>query len=106
MASPGRGSGSGGSRARSRYAARAVRRTAWPCSQWRTISLASGALAAPRPAQLADDPVLAPGVEVDQLAGQRGAPAVDAAVPVGLEGAETATQQDALELLHVSAAWP
>jgi hypothetical protein len=24
------------------YAARAVRRTVWPCSQWRTISLASG----------------------------------------------------------------
>src|SRR5580704_6899243 len=58
-------------------------------------------LAAHRAAQLAEDPVLAPGVEMNQLAGQRRASAVRAAVPVGLEGAQPAPQQTSLKLLYV-----
>ena len=58
-------------------------------------------LAAARTAQLADDPVLAPVVHVDALAGQRRAPAVGAAVAVGLQRADAATQQHALELLDM-----
>jgi hypothetical protein len=58
-------------------------------------------LAAKRPAELTDDAIGAP-VEMNVLAGQRGAPAISAAMPVGLEGTDTATQQDALELLNVT----
>jgi hypothetical protein len=54
-----------------------------------------------RAAQLADDPMLAPGVDVHLLACQRCTPAVDAAVPVGLERADPATQQQMLELLYM-----
>ena len=59
------------------------------------------ALATQQAAQLADDPVRAPVVEMDVLAGQRRAPAVGAALAVGLERAEAAAQQVALELLDV-----
>ena len=72
-----------------------------PCSQWRTISLATGGVAAQRAAQLADDAPAAAVVEVHVLARQRRAPAVDAAVAVGLQGAHAAPQQQALELLDV-----
>jgi len=54
-----------------------------------------------RAAQLADDPMWAPGIEVHLLACQRCAPAVDAAVPVGLERAQPAAQQQVLELLDM-----
>jgi hypothetical protein len=52
-------------------------------------------------AQLADDPLPAPGVDVDTLAGERRATTVRAAVPARLERPEAATQQQALELLDV-----
>jgi hypothetical protein len=68
-------------------------------------------LAARTTAQLTDDPLLvsgAPGyaparafVQVHVLAGERRAPAVGAAMPVGLEVDHAATQQKALELLDV-----
>jgi hypothetical protein len=54
-----------------------------------------------RAAQLADDPLLIAGVEVDLLAGERRAPTIRTAVAGGLEGTETAAQEPALELLHV-----
>ena len=63
-------------------------------------------LAAQRAAELADD---APGasVQVDVLAHERRAPAVGAAIAVGLQRADAATQQDALELLDVAlGGWP
>jgi hypothetical protein len=41
-------------------------------------------------------------VQMDVLAGQRGTPAGGTAMPVGLQGADTATQKNALELLHVA----
>ena len=59
-----------------------------------------GVLATPA-AQLADDPLLASGVDMDALAGERRATTVGAAVPARLERAETATQQQALELLDM-----
>ena len=59
-----------------------------------------GVLAVPA-AQLADDPRLAPGVDVDTLAGERRATTVVAAVPARLERAKAATQQQALELLDM-----
>jgi len=55
-----------------------------------------------RPAQLADEALFAPGVQMDLLAGQRRAPAIGAAVSGGLERAEAAAQQHQLELLDVS----
>lgn len=54
-----------------------------------------------RAAQLADDPVLASGVEMYLLAGQRRATAVGTAVPVGLQSPESAAQEHELELLDV-----
>ena len=60
-----------------------------------------GRLAAQRAAQLADDAAVAAVVEVHVLAGQRRAPAVDAALAPGLQSAHTASQQEALELLCV-----
>ena len=82
-------------------AARAVRRTAWPCSQCLTISLATGALAAQR------------GRARRRAAGgarRRGGRARRSAAcarsrrsgSVGLERAEAAAQQEALELLDVA----
>lgn len=59
-------------------------------------------LAAGRATQLADDPLLKACVDVDLLAGQRGAPAVRAAISSRLQCAEAATQQNALEQLHMS----
>ena len=59
-------------------------------------------LAAQRAAQLADDALRARLVQVDLLAGQRRAPAVGAAVAVGLQGADAAAQQHALELLDMA----
>jgi hypothetical protein len=53
------------------------------------------------PAQLADDFAAAAVVEVHVLAGQRRAPAVGAAAAVGLQGAQPAAKQVALELLNV-----
>src|ERR1700760_3120210 len=60
-----------------------------------------GRLAPQRAAQLADDPTAATVVEVDVLAGQRRAPAVGAAIAVGLERADAAAQEEALELLYM-----
>ena len=110
-----RAAGAGGSRYAERRAveplASAARGAATPARDGETHGVAVLAvpdelarhrgLAAARATQLADDPLLAPGVEVDLLAGQRRAPAVGAAVSVGLQGTEAAAQQDALELLHM-----
>jgi hypothetical protein len=60
-----------------------------------------GQLATPWPAQLADDPVPAPVIEVYLLSGERRAAAVDAAATVRLQGAHAAAQQKALELIDV-----
>ena len=46
-------------------------------------------LAASRAAERADDAIVAAAVDVDVLPGKRRAPAVRAAVAVGLEGSET-----------------
>jgi len=62
-------------------------------------------LAAQRPTELADYAIGTGGrasIQVNVLACQRGAPAIGAAMPVGLEGTDTATQQDALELFHMA----
>ena len=59
-----------------------------------------GRFFAQRPAELADDALLAPVVEVELLADQGRAAAVDAAVAVGLEGPDAPLQQHALERLH------
>lgn len=53
-----------------------------------------------RAAQLADDP-LNVGVQMHVLAHERRAAAVHAAIPIGLQSAEAATQLQALELLDV-----
>ena len=58
-------------------------------------------IAAARTAQLANDPLLTPGEHVDLLAGQRRTPAVHAAIAVGLQSAQAAAQQHALELLDM-----
>jgi hypothetical protein len=60
-----------------------------------------GSLAPARAAQLAHDPLLCAGVQVDLLAGQRRTPAIHAAMAVRLERPETAAQQHDLELLYV-----
>lgn len=57
-------------------------------------------LTAERTAQLADD-ALSTSVQVDVLAHERRAPAVRAAIPIGLQGTDAATQLQALELLDV-----
>lgn len=57
-------------------------------------------LTAQRAAQLADD-ALSTGVQMDVLAHERRAPAVRAAIPIGLQGTDAATQLQALELLDV-----
>ena len=58
-------------------------------------------LAAQGAAQLADD-ALDARVQMHMLAHQRRAPAVAAAVAVGLQRTDAATQQEALELLDVA----
>lgn len=60
-----------------------------------------GWLAPQRAAQLADEPAAATVVEVDMLAGQRRAATVGATIAVGLERADAAAQEEALELLYV-----
>ena len=81
----------------------AVSRTVCPCSQWRTISLASGVLAAQLAAELADD--LASQREdsyrctCSPVSGVR--PQSEQQAAVGLERAEAPHQQDPLELLDV-----
>jgi hypothetical protein len=62
-------------------------------------------LAAQRPAELTDDAISAGGrasIQMNVLACQRSPPTIGAAMPVGLEGTDTATQQDALELFNVT----
>src|SRR5271166_1658202 len=59
-----------------------------------------GRLAPQRPAELADDALPAAVVEVELLADQRRAPAVHAAVAVGLERSDAPLQQHALEWLR------
>jgi hypothetical protein len=64
-----------------------------------------GSLTAQRTAELANDAVGRGGrasIQVDVLARERRAPTVGTAVPVGLQGADTATEQDALELLDMA----
>jgi len=58
-------------------------------------------LAPSRATELADDPLLTVRVDVDLLAGERRAPAVDAAVSGSLQGTEATTQEPSLELLHM-----
>jgi hypothetical protein len=58
-------------------------------------------LVAERAAKLADDAV-GTSIHMDVLARERSAPAVGAAMPVGLEGADTAAKEDALELLDMA----
>jgi hypothetical protein len=58
-------------------------------------------VAAQRATQLTYDFAAATVVQVHVLARQRGAPTVDAAVAVGLQSAQAASQQVALELLDV-----
>ena len=53
-------------------------------------------LAAQHPAQLADHAAAPSVVQVDLLADQRRAPAVDAAVAIRLQGADAMAQQQAL----------
>ncbi len=59
-------------------------------------------LPAMRTAQLADEVVRAPVVDVHLLACQRCAPAVGAALAVGLQRAQTAAQEHSLELLDMA----
>jgi len=58
-------------------------------------------LAPQRAAQLAHDGLRKAFIDVHPLARERRAPAVRASVAVGLQGADTAPQQDSLELLDV-----
>jgi hypothetical protein len=58
-------------------------------------------LTAPRAAQRAHDALLAPAVQVDMLARQRGAPAVGATVAVGLQRSQASAQEHALQLLDI-----
>jgi hypothetical protein len=58
-------------------------------------------LAGESPAQLTDDPVPVL-VLMHPLADQRRAPAVDTAMPVSRECAQTATQQQTFEHFHVT----
>lgn len=58
-------------------------------------------LAAQRVAQLADDASSAR-IQVDMLAHERSAPAVAAAVAIGLQRADAAAQQDKLELFDIA----
>jgi hypothetical protein len=58
-------------------------------------------VATQRPAQLADDPLFASVIQMDVLARQRCAPAVGAAVAIGLQRTDPAAQQEALELLYM-----
>ena len=60
-----------------------------------------GCLPAQRPAQLAHQAPAAPVKQVDALADQRRAPAVDATISVSLERAEAVMQKQAFELLDV-----
>jgi hypothetical protein len=60
-----------------------------------------GRLAPQRATELADEPATATVVDVDVLAGQRCAATVGAAIAVGLERADAAAQEKALELLYV-----
>src|SRR5438105_4879793 len=80
-----------------------------PCQAHRVPVLAvahelggDGGLATQGAAQLAHDPLAAPLVEVHVLARERRAPAVGAAVAVGLEHVEAAPEELALELLDVA----
>jgi hypothetical protein len=57
-----------------------------------------------RAAQLTDDALNA-GVQVDVLAHERRASAVRAAIPIGLQRADAATQLQALELLDIMLGW-
>src|SRR5277367_2574715 len=57
-------------------------------------------LAAQRPAELADD-ALGVSIQMDVLAREGGTSAVGAAMSVGLERTDAATQQDALQLLDM-----
>lgn len=62
-------------------------------------------LAAQGPAQLADDATGRGGrasIQVDVLAGEGRAPAVGAAMPVGLERTDTSLQEHSLELLDMA----
>jgi hypothetical protein len=60
-----------------------------------------GSLAAQRTAELADD-AMGPAVQMDVLPREGGAPTVGAAMTVGLEGPDAATEQDVLELFDMA----
>jgi hypothetical protein len=60
-----------------------------------------GRLTPQRAAQLADEPTTATVVEMDVLARQRRAATVGTAIAIGLERADAAAQEKALELLYV-----
>jgi hypothetical protein len=62
-------------------------------------------LAAQQPAELTDNAIGAGGrasIQMNVLTGQRSTPTISAAMPIGLESADAATQQDALELLDMT----
>ncbi len=62
-------------------------------------------LTAQGPAELANDALCTGGrasIQVDVLAGEGSAPAVGAAMPIGLQRANAATKENALELLDMA----